>query len=151
MSAPSRLNPDATVFIPSHPRASSAIADPTTTTVLLAYFSSLRAPLPNVQPSAHSTSTSARTHCRSNQPYHSNFLYQSNHHAAHAAMAEFTSYYGDDPSNVAAWQALLSTCAFDAIPETLDECKEVSIKPLSFHFFPFSFFFYLASIRLRSG
>lgn len=145
MSAPSRLNPGATVFVPSHPRASSAFADPTTTTVLLAYFSSLRAPLPNVQPSAHSTSTSARTHCRSNQPY------QSNHHAARAAMAEFTSYYGDDPSNVAAWQALLCTCAFDTIPETLDECKEVSIKPLSFHFIPFLFFFYLASIRLRSG
>jgi hypothetical protein len=103
-------NPEAPIFVPARFTAAAA-ADPTITSVLLDYFSSLRAGNTSIEPAGRSAPAQ--------------LPYQSNHVAARAAMAEFAFYYGEDAENVAAWQALLMTCAFEMIPETLEECKRV--------------------------
>lgn len=103
------FNLEALIFVP----ASLAIpADPTTTSALLVYFCTLRTNPTSIRPNG----------CSAPQT----LAYRSNHRAARAAMAEFASYYGEDADSLAAWQAILSTCAFETILETLDECKYVS-------------------------
>jgi hypothetical protein len=111
MATPSTLNPEAPIFVPAY---LAPAADPTTTSDLLDYFSSLGAPKTSIHPSGRSASSPAPV------------PYRSNHRAARAAMVEFAFYYGEDANDLAAWQALFSTCSFGTIPETLKECKDVS-------------------------
>jgi hypothetical protein len=119
MALTSTLNPEAPIFIPAH-LALTATPDLTTTTVLLNYFSHLGATLTSNESSG----------CSVPIPI---LPYRSNHTAARAAQREFTYYYGEDANNLAAWQALLFTCAFEVIPDTLEECKQVwhSLFPLT--------------------
>src|ERR1700735_4510273 len=70
---------------------------------LLNYFSHLGSTLTSNEPSGRSAPAPI-------------LPYRSNHTAACAAQREFTYYYGEDVNNLAAWQALLSTCAFEVIP-----------------------------------
>jgi hypothetical protein len=111
MALPSTLNPEAPIFVPAH-LAPTTTPDLTTTTVLLNYFSHLGTTLTSNEPSGRSDPVPI-------------LPYQSNHTAARAAQREFTYYYGEDANNLAVWQALLSTCAFEVIPDTLEECKRV--------------------------
>jgi Ataxin-2 C-terminal region len=114
MAPTSTLNPEAPVFVPAR---LAAKADLTTTNALLAYFSNLRFTTTSIEPDGRSAPALVP--------------YRSNHCAARAAMEDFAYYYGEDPDNLAAWQALLSSCAFEVIPESLEECKNVRIRPPS--------------------
>jgi hypothetical protein len=111
MALLSTLNPEASIFIPAH-LAPTTTPDLTTTTVLLNYFSHLGSTLTSNEPSGRSAPVPI-------------LPYRSNHTAARAARREFTYYYGENANNLAAWQALLFTCAFEVIPDTLEEYKQV--------------------------
>ena len=108
MALPSFLNAEAPIFVPAR---LVVPADQTTTSVLLDYFANLR-----------ETSTSTEAGGRSAPAPNG---YHPNNRAARAAMDEFAWYYGEDPSDLFAWQGLIWVCAFEMIPDTVEECRAV--------------------------